>query len=130
MIVPQASPKGKSFASPIQVFETSHAVGQEPDYNAYIASLIRSILLTSPGERINRPDFGAGLRGSLFSALNTSTGGLAKTQVLENLTRWLGEFIQIEAIETRSENTTLFLDIQYIVLKRGERRVLNLEVVA
>ena len=33
---------------------------EESDYEAYIRQLIRQVLMTAPGERINRPSFGAG----------------------------------------------------------------------
>ena len=69
---------------------------QEPDPNRYLEQLIRQVILTAPGERIHRPDFGAGLQRQVF-ALNSSAGAiLAETSVYQALERWLGALIRVE----------------------------------
>jgi phage baseplate assembly protein W len=47
---------------PFAIDTGAGALAQESDYEAYIRQLIRQVLLTAQGERINRPDFGAGIR--------------------------------------------------------------------
>ena len=37
------------------------------DYEAHIRDLIEQVLFTSPGERVNRPDFGSGLLRLVFA---------------------------------------------------------------
>ena len=56
-------------------------VAEEGDYEAYIRQLIRQVLMTAPGERINRPDFGAGVRRMVFSpaARTSSIGSMPKS---------------------------------------------------
>lgn len=44
------------------------------------------ILETDPGERVMRPDFGAGLRQLVFEPINTSTLTLAQYRVQQALT--------------------------------------------
>jgi uncharacterized protein len=46
------------------------------------------ILQTEPGERVMRPDFGAGLRGLVFEPINTRTIALVKHRVEQALTTW------------------------------------------
>jgi uncharacterized protein len=46
------------------------------------------ILETEPGERVMRPDFGAGLRRLLFEPINTSTLTLVQYRVEQALTRF------------------------------------------
>jgi phage baseplate assembly protein W len=41
-------------------------LAQERDYEEYIKQLIRQVLFTAQGERINRPDFGAGVKRLVF----------------------------------------------------------------
>lgn len=53
-----------------------------------IAQAIRLILETDPGERIMRPDFGAGLRALLFEPINTSTLAMVQHRVKDALVRW------------------------------------------
>lgn len=105
------------------------SVMEEPDYDAYIVQLIKQVLLTSKGERINRPDFGAGLRRQVFAPLTDATAALTKTIVYEALVKWLGKLIRVERIETSAVAETLEIEVQYIVIAKGERRILNQEVV-
>ena len=46
------------------------------------------ILDTEPGERVMRPDFGAGLRGLAFEPINTTTMALARHRVEQALIQW------------------------------------------
>lgn len=105
------------------------SVMEEPDYDAYIVQLIKQVLLTSKGERINRPDFGAGLRRQVFAPLSDATAALTKTIVYDALVKWLGTLIRVERIDTSAVAETLEIEVQYIVIAKGERRILNQEVV-
>jgi phage baseplate assembly protein W len=58
------------------------------DGRADIEQAIRIILATEPGERVMRPDFGAGLRRLLFEPINTATLSLAEHQVRHALVTW------------------------------------------
>jgi phage baseplate assembly protein W len=53
-----------------------------------IDQAIRIILRTNPGERVMRPDFGAGLNAFLFEPISVSTMHLIKTRVEEALIDW------------------------------------------
>jgi phage baseplate assembly protein W len=53
-----------------------------------IRQAIRIILETDPGERVMRPDFGAGLRRLLFEPVTTSTLALVQHRVEEALVTW------------------------------------------
>jgi phage baseplate assembly protein W len=100
---------------------------EEGDYEAYIRQLIRQVLLTAPGERVNRPDFGAGLRRMVFAPNSPAVASLAQTFVYQALTRWLSTVIK-EKVEVAAENEKLLIGVRYLVLQRGEVRVLNEEV--
>jgi phage baseplate assembly protein W len=53
-----------------------------------IRESIRIILETDPGERLMRPDFGAGLRRMVFEPINASTMTLVQHRVEEALVAW------------------------------------------
>lgn len=57
-------------------------------YEADIQQAIRIILGTTPGERVMRPDFGAGLKALVFEPVNTTTLTLVKDQVEKALIAW------------------------------------------
>ena len=58
------------------------------EYEEDIRQAIRIILGTDPGERVMRPDFGAGLRALLFEPINTHTLALARHRVEQALVLW------------------------------------------
>ena len=101
---------------------------EESDYEAYIRQLIRQVLLTAPGERINRPNFGAGVRRMVFAPNNPATASLTQTLIYQALNQWLGSVIKVEEISVSAENETLLITIHYMIIQRGVTRVLNEEV--
>ncbi len=116
-----------AIAYPFRVSAGTGKLAEENDYDAYIAQLVRQVLLTAPGERVNRPEFGAGVRRLVFAANSDDTSAFAKTLILEALDRWLGRFIHVEQVEVRAVDATMRIDLAYLVLQRGRRRTLNLE---
>jgi uncharacterized protein len=83
---PDADPKaflGRGIAFPVGVFAGGNVVLVE--YEDDIRQAIRIILDTDPGERVMRPDFGAGLRALTFEPINTQTLALARHRVEQAL---------------------------------------------
>lgn len=113
---------------PFAVDANGGRIAEESDYDAYIRQLIRQVLLTAPGERVNRPDFGAGLRRMVFAPNSPEMAAMTQTFVYQALTRWLGTLIKVEEISVTAEESTMFVDVRYIVIQRGETRVLREEV--
>jgi uncharacterized protein len=100
---------------------------QEPDYDAYIVQLIKQVIFTGAGERINRPQFGAGVRRLLFAPNSIGTASLAQTLVFQALNTWLGTLIRVDQVEVAAEAEKLLINLNYTVLQKGEQRFLNLE---
>ena len=99
----------------------------ECDYGRHIDQLIRQLLLTTPGERVNRPDFGCGLRDMVFAANGQVTAGLTQIAVFQALGEWLGSVIDVEDVAVDAVEEKLEVRIAYVVRARGERRFLNVE---
>ena len=85
-------------------------------YEEDIREAIWIILGTSPGERIMRPDFGAGLRALTFEPINATTVALSKHRVEEALILWEPRIDKI-TVEVAPEPTMgrLLIDIHYRV---------------
>ena len=119
----------QSIHHPLAIAGVSGRLRQETDYDAYIRQLIRQVLLTAPGERINRPEFGAGVRRLVFAPLSAATASLAQTTVYQALSTWLGDLIRVEDVQVSViEPGRLDIVVTYILRARGERRFLNVEV--
>lgn len=114
---------------PLAISAKSARLRQETDYEDYIRQLIRQVLLTAPGERINRPEFGAGVRRLVFAPLSPATASLAQTTIYQALTAWLDSLLRVEDVQAEvSEPGRLDITVTYILRARGERRFLNVEV--
>ena len=101
---------------------------EERDYSAYVGQLITQVLLTTPGERVNRPDFGAGLRRLVFSPSSSETATLLQATVFQSLDRWLGQLIDVDRVDAAFEDGRLDVAVSYTLKARGDQQVLNLEV--
>lgn len=117
-----------AFHFPFRLDEAAGAVQTEHDYDAYVRQLIKQVLLTSPGERIDRPDFGAGLGRYVFEPTGEATASLLETTVFSSLEQWLADLIRVDEVQTRFETGRLEVSVTYTIKARGTRTHLDLEV--
>lgn len=82
-----------------------------------IEQAIRIILETAPGERVMRPDFGAGLRRMVFSPVSSATLSVLQFRIEQALLLWEPRIV-VETVKVRmdhSEAGKLTIDIRYRV---------------
>src|SRR4249920_1536776 len=91
-------------------------LAQERDYDAYIKQLILQVLFTAEGERINRPDFGAGVKRLVFAPNSIATASLAQTLIFQALTTWLSTLIRTDAVQAEAAGKRLNITIDYTIL--------------
>lgn len=101
---------------------------EEPDYAEHVEQMIRQVLFTNPGERINRPDFGCGLMRMVFAPNSDVSANLTQVMIVQALQRWLGILIDVLDVKATAVDEKLEVNIVYILKARQERRYLNLEV--
>ena len=77
---------GRGWTSPMQL--DSDGEISLSAYEEDVREAIRIILGTNQGERVMRPDFGAGLRAMAFEPINTTTMALVRHRVEEALINW------------------------------------------
>jgi len=89
------------------------------DDNDHIRDMIEQFLFTNPGERVNRPDFGSGLLQIIF-APNSPELATALQQIIQaGLLRWLGDLIEVRKLEVASQDSTLRVEINYLIRRTG-----------
>ncbi len=93
------------------------------DQDAHIRDMIEQVLFTSPGERVNRPDFGSGLMQLVFAPNSDELATATQFLVQGALQQWLGDLIQVEAVEAESEESTLRVTVRYTILRNQERKI-------
>ncbi len=95
----------------------------EADDERHLRDLIEQLLFTSPGERVNRPAFGSGLLQLVFAPNSPELAAATQFQAQAALQQWLGDRIQVEAVEARSEDSTLRVTVRYTIRRTQQRRV-------
>jgi phage baseplate assembly protein W len=103
-------------------------LAEESVYAEHVEQLIMQVLFTNPGERVNRPDFGCGLRRMVFAPNSDVAASLAQVTVFQALDTWLGTLINVADVKVQALEEVLEIRIAYILIARQERRYLNLEV--
>ncbi len=93
------------------------------DDDDHIRDMIEELLFTNPGERVNRPDFGSGLQQLLFGPNSPELAAALQFTLQATLQRWLGDLIELQALEVTSEDSTLSILIQYVVRRNNQRQV-------
>ena len=94
----------------------------ETDPDDHVRDLIYQVLFTSPGERVNRPEFGCGLKQLVF-APNSDALATATQQLVQGaLHRWLEEVMAVEGVEVSAVESTLEVKVVYVRRDTGERR--------
>ena len=85
------------------------------DLSAYTADLVQLVLQTDPGERVNRPTFGAGLKSLVFEGMDGQIVAAAETLIRGALMQWLGDAIQIQTLSVTTQDSEALVTLTYVV---------------
>jgi uncharacterized protein len=97
---------------PFRVDDAGRVFAQSGDL--LLRGKILQLLLTSPGERVNLPEFGTRLRDLVFDPNNDVLAATTEFMVARALRRFLGEQIQLEQVQISADDATLSVDIVYL----------------
>jgi uncharacterized protein len=88
----------------------------------HIRDLIEQFIFTSPGERVNRPDFGSGLIQMVFAPNSSELATALKYTINAGLLRYLGDLIEVQALDVESVDAEIRVTIRYSIRSTGEQR--------
>ena len=122
----QPMPQRHDYAFPFRIDPASRQ-GAQAAYERHVDQMIRQTLLTSPGERVNLPEFGCGLRQLLFAPNSDALAATTQILVLQALRRWLAGHIEVRAVEVvppseSADEAQLLIRINYVLLETQEGR--------
>jgi uncharacterized protein len=95
----------------------------DTSHEEHVRDLIEQVLLTAPGERVNRPTFGSGALDLVFAPNGDALASATQLTVQGALQQWLGELIVVEGVEVEAADSTLSITVQYVLRQTQERRV-------
>ncbi|HVT16404.1 MAG TPA: GPW/gp25 family protein [Thermoanaerobaculia bacterium] len=113
-------PQPRYLDDPFHLDARGRAAATDADDHVY--DLILQVLFTSPGERVNRPEFGCGLKQMVFLPNSDALATATQQLVAGALQRWLGEVIAVEKVEVSAVESALEVTVTYVRRDLGERR--------
>jgi len=95
---------------------SDHGRTATTDRDDHIRDLIQQVLFTAPGERVMRPDFGAGLLSLVFEPNSTTLAAATQMLVQSALQLNLSHLIAVHSVDVRNDDAALRVDVTYSVL--------------
>ena len=80
----------------------------------HLRDLLEQLLLTSPGERLNRPDFGCGLLRHTFEPNAPEVAAALQFTVQSAIQRWLGDVLEPRTVTVTSDGAALEVVVAYL----------------
>jgi len=89
---------------------------QEATLQDYIKQLVETVLFSSPGERVNLPDFGSGLLQLPFAPNSVEMAAATQFAVQAALQKWLSNYVKVVSVVATAEDATLSVTVTYTPL--------------
>jgi uncharacterized protein len=100
----------QDYAFPLRIDTTTQQTARTPTYPEHVAQMIEQVLLTTPGERVNQPQFGCGLRQLLFAPVSDALQATMRIQVMQALGQALGGVITLNDVTVSTGDSTAALE--------------------
>ncbi|PHM07176.1 hypothetical protein CK516_28665 [Nostoc sp. 'Peltigera malacea cyanobiont' DB3992] len=101
-------------------FDRNYHTANTSDENKHIRDLIEQLLFTTPGERVNRPDFGSGVLSLIFAPNSPELATAMQITIQASIEQWLGDLIDLQTLEVTSVDSSLYIVVEYFVQSSGE----------
>jgi uncharacterized protein len=82
----------------------------------YVNQLVEQTLFTSPGERVNLPDFGSGLLQLPFAPNSMEMAAATQFAVQGALQKWLGSYLKVQSVTASAQDSVLTVTVTYLLL--------------
>jgi phage baseplate assembly protein W len=87
------------------------------DDAGHVRDLIEQVLLTAPGERVMRPEFGAGLLQLVFEPDSVAIASTAQVLVQTSLQQHLSHLLAVEDVRVEPLDGCLRVQVDYRLLR-------------
>ena len=101
---------GRHLAFPFRIGTDGRTAAPATDTD-HVRDELLQLLLTSPGERLFLPEFGAGVRKLVFEPASDVLRGVVKARMTNALSRWLGHRLTVELIDVTFDDAVARLEV-------------------
>ena len=98
----------------------SHGRTAADDDADHIRDMVEQLLFTSPGERVNRPDFGSGLLQMVFAPNSPELAAALQFTTQAAVQRTLGDLISLQDLTVTAQDATLSVTVSYVITATGQ----------
>ena len=96
------------------------------DDDNHIRDMIEQLIFTSPGERVNRPDFGSGLLQMVFAPNSPEVAATVQFTLQAAIQEWLGDIVEVRDLDVVSYDSSLVVDLKYAIRRTNELQSVTL----
>ena len=107
-----------SVAFPFRIDELGKVASQTGDEN--VRARIVQVLLTSPGERVDLPEFGCGIRDLVFDPNNDVLATTLEFTIGKALQRWMPDDILVSDVNVDAQDNHVTVEVAYLRKDRLE----------
>jgi len=86
---------------------------QAASLDDYVRQLVEQVLFTSPGERVNLPDFGSGLLQLPFAPNSAEMAAATQFAVQGSLQKWLAGLVKVFSVKASAQDAVLQVTVTY-----------------
>jgi phage baseplate assembly protein W len=80
---------------------------------ARIRTKVLQVLFTTPGERVNLPEFGCGIFDLVFEPNDPVLASAVEFTIGQALMRWLGDEIVVDRVDVESSGETMVVEVAW-----------------
>ena len=124
----------QDYAFPFRIDPPSQQTAQS-GYPAHVDQMVRQLLLTTPGERVNLPQFGCGLRSLVFAPSTDALAATVRLRVIQGLNQWLAGAVNVVDVVVGGtpaggvpEPGTLEVTVSYTLVETQTNQVVTVAV--
>jgi phage baseplate assembly protein W len=96
---------------------------REATIQDYVTQLVETVLFTSPGERVNLPDFGSGLLQLPFAPNSVEMAAATQFSVQAALQKWLANYVKVQSVVATAQDVVLTVTVTYMLLNTDVTQV-------
>ena len=96
---------------------------QQAAYEDYVRQLVEQVLFTSPGERVNLPDFGSGLLQLPFAPNSVEMTTATQFSVQSALQKWLSNYLKVQSVTASANDALLNVAVEYSLINTDVTQV-------
>ncbi len=92
------------------------------DESDHVRDMLEQLIFTSPGERVNRPDFGSGVLQLVFAPNSPELAATVQFTVQAAIQRWLGDIVELSDLSVVADDSTLTIELRYRIRRTNEEQ--------